>query len=64
MALLLGGHLLPVPAVGPDLLLRVDCKINKHLIENEMNLAAWWAGISSWLREASCLEWKGELARR
>lgn len=60
MAVLLGGRLLPVPAVGPDLLLRVGCKNNKRLIEN---LAAWQAGISSWLRGASCLEWKTEQAR-
>ena len=60
----LGEAWLPAPAVGPEPLLGADRKTNKRLIENKMNLAAWWAGISAWLRGAACLGWEEELARQ
>jgi len=50
-----GDAWLPVLVVGPELLLGADSKNNKCLIENYMNLAVWWAGISSWLHGADCL---------
>lgn len=47
-----------MPVVGPEPLLGADRKSNKRLVENKINLAVWWAGISSWLHGAACLGWE------
>lgn len=59
----MGDAWLSVHMVGPELLLGAESKDNKCLIENKRHLAAWWAGISSWLHGAACLGWGEELAR-